>query len=88
MSRVRKILLWGGAGAGVLAILLGALVAFLPWIVDTEAIGRNIAGVLEDRYHVRSDRVEIAVLPYPRIVIHGTRATVPEVVTASAQSVT
>lgn len=80
-------MIWGGASAAVLTVLLGALVVLLPWVVDTEAIGRSISAALEARYRVRSERVEITVLPYPRVVLHGTRVTVPEILTASAESV-
>ncbi len=87
MAKTRKILIWGGTGAGIFAVLLVALVLVLPQILNTDAIEHTIASTLETRYHVRTERVEIAILPYPRLILHGARMTVPEVLTANAEQV-
>lgn len=86
MARVKRILVWTGAGAGVLVVLFGALALILPRVLDMDSIGRSIASALEARYQVRSEHVELSFLPYPRVVIYGMRMTVPEKFTASAES--
>ncbi|MHC1728870.1 MAG: AsmA-like C-terminal domain-containing protein [Syntrophobacteraceae bacterium] len=86
MARAKRILAWTGAGAGALVVLLVALALILPRVLDTESIGQSVAATLETRYHIRSERIQINLLPYPHVVIYGMRMTIPEKLTASAES--
>jgi hypothetical protein len=79
--------MWATAGAGFLLILLISAALVLPRILDTEAIGRNLASELEARYHIRSQRIKISFLPLPRIVMYGVKTTIPETLSASADAV-
>ena len=65
MTKARKIFMWGVSGAGILLVLLAALALLLPHVLDTDAIGRNLAAELEARYHIRSERIKISFLPFP-----------------------
>ena len=86
MPRSRKILIWTGAIAGCMVVLALALALILPQVLNMNAIGRNVAAELETRYHVHSDRIEIRLFPHPRLIIHGAQVTIPETITASAES--
>ncbi|MEN6437149.1 MAG: AsmA-like C-terminal domain-containing protein [Syntrophobacter sp.] len=87
MRKVKKILIWGGAVAAVLVSLLAGALLLLPDLLDMDAIGRNALATLEARYHIHSDQIRISFFPYPRAIVYGTRVTLPEVLTASADSV-
>ena len=87
MTKTKKILIWVLSGAGILLILLTALALLLPHILDTEAIGKNLAVELETRYHLSSEQIMIKLLPSPYVVMHGVRTTVPETFTVSVETV-
>ncbi len=79
--------MWGAAGAGIILVLLIAAAALLPRVLNTDAIGRNLASEFEARYHIRSERIKISFLPFPRVVMYGVGTTIPDTVTASAEAV-
>ena len=87
MAKARKIFVWGASGAGILLILLAAAAVLLTRVLDTGAPGGNLATELDARYHIRSDRIKISFLPFPRVVMHGVRMTIPETLTVSAEAV-
>ncbi len=87
MTKALKILVWGACGAAALLVLLVAAAAILPHVVDTDALGRNVADEIAARYHVSSERIKIRFLPFPRMVMYDAKMTIPETVTASAESV-
>lgn len=70
----------------LVALIIGTLL-LLPGLVDMDAIGRNALATLETRYHIHSEQVRISLFPYPRAIVYGTRVTIPEMLTASAESV-
>ncbi|MFZ2445628.1 MAG: AsmA-like C-terminal domain-containing protein [Syntrophobacteraceae bacterium] len=86
MRKAKKILIWGGAAAVVIACLAAGLL-LLPRLIDMDAVGRKALATLETRYNIHSERVKISIFPYPHAVIYGARMTVPDVLTASADSV-
>jgi hypothetical protein len=87
MTKAKKILIWVVSGVAILLILLTALTLPLPHILDTNAIGRNLAVELETRYHLRSERIKISFLPSPNVVMYDVRTTVPETLTVSVDTV-
>ena len=87
MTRAGKIFLWVASGAGIVLVLLTAAAVILSCVVDADAIGRKLATELEARYHLHSERIQISFLPFPRIVLHGVRMSIPETLTASAEAV-
>jgi len=87
MTKAGKIFMWGAAGAGILLVLLLSAALILPRVLDTDAVGRNLASELEARYHIRSQRIKISFLPLPRIIMYGVKATIPETLDASADAV-
>ncbi len=87
MTKAKKILIWVVSGVAILLILLTALTLLLPHILDTNAIGRNLALELETRYHLRSERIKISFLPSPNVVMYDVRTTVPETLTVSVDTV-
>ena len=87
MTKAKKILIWVVSGAGILLVLIAALALLLPHVLDTDAIGRNLAVELETRYHLRSEQIKISFLPSPKVVMYGVRTTVPEIVTVSVETV-
>lgn len=87
MHKATKILIRAGIGAAVLMALIIGTLLLLPRLLDMDAIGRNALATLESRYHIHSEQVEITFFPLPRAIVHGTRITVPEVLTASVDSV-
>ncbi len=76
-----------GAVAGVVVCLLAVLALLLPRLVDMDEIGRSALASLQSRYDIRYERVKISILPYPHAVVYETRVTVPDLLTASADSV-
>ncbi len=70
----------------LISLLAGALL-LLPRLLDMDAIGRNVLATLESRYHIHSEQIRISFFPYPRATVYGTRVTIPDVLTASAESV-
>ena len=66
MTKAKKILIWVVSGAGILLVLIAALALLLPHVLDTDAIGRNLAVELETRYHLRSEQIKINFLPSPK----------------------
>jgi hypothetical protein len=87
MTKARKILVWGASGAGILLVLLAAAAVLLPLVLDTGAPGRNLATELAARYHIRTERIKLSFLPFPRMVMYGVSMTIPETLTASADAV-
>jgi hypothetical protein len=87
MTKARKIFVWGASGAGILLVLLAAAAVLLQRVLDTDALGRNVATELATRYHIRSERIKISFLPFPRMVMFGVTMTIPETLTASAEAV-
>ncbi|SPJ14720.1 putative Membrane protein-like [Syntrophobacter sp. SbD2] len=87
MTKAVKILVWGACGAWTLLVLLAAAAVLLPHVIDTDALGRNIAAEIEARHHLHSERIKISFLPFPRMVMHGVKMTIPETLKASAESV-
>ena len=87
MTKAKRILIWVVSGAGILLVLLAALALLLPHVLDTDAIGRNLAVELETRYHMRSEQIKISFLPSPNVVMYGVRTTVPETLTVSVETV-
>jgi len=87
MTKAGKIFVWAACGAGTLLVLLAAAAVLLPHVLDTDALGRNIATEIEARHHLHSERIKISFLPFPRMVMHGVKMTVPETLKASAESV-
>jgi hypothetical protein len=83
----RKKLFWVVSGTGIVLALLSALVLIIPHVLDTEALGRNIAAELSVRYHIRSEKIRINFLPSPRVTLTGVTMTVPDRLTASANAV-
>ena len=88
MRKAGKFLIRGAAGIAVIFVILAAVALLLPRFVDMDSIGRDAARLIESRYHIRSDRVVLAFLPYPHAVLYGTCLSIPETLTASAQSIT
>ncbi len=87
MTKARKIFMWGASGAGILLVLLAARrCSFRMSSIPTLSAG-NLAAELEARYHIRSERIKISFLPFPRVVMYGVRTTFPETLTASAEAV-
>ncbi len=87
MSKARKIFVWGASGAGIVLVLLAAAAVLLPRVLDTDALGRNLATELAARYHISSERIKISFLPFPRVVMYGVKMTIPDTLTASAEAV-
>ncbi|MGO9021881.1 MAG: AsmA-like C-terminal domain-containing protein [Syntrophobacteraceae bacterium] len=87
MTKAGKIFVWGVSGAGILLVLLIAAAALLPRFLDTDALGRNVAAELGARYHIRSERIKISFLPFPRMVMYGVKISIPETLTASVDTV-
>lgn len=88
MRKAGKILIRITAGIGVVFVLLAVLVLLLPRFLDMDSIGREAAKTLESKYHIRTERVVLSILPYPHAVFHGIGMSVPEGITASAESIT
>lgn len=87
MRKAKKILVWGVAGAAILACLAAGLLLALPRLVDMDAIGRNALATLQARYDIHFDEIKISLFPYPHAVVRGAGVNVPEVLTASAESI-
>ncbi len=87
MSKSRKMLVWGGAGAAILACLAVGFLLALPGLIDMDAIGRNALATLRARYDVDFKEIKISFLPYPHAVVRGVGMRVPEVLDASADSI-
>ena len=87
MTKAKKILVCGASVAGILLVLLAAAAVLLPRVLDTGAIGRNLAADLGARYHITLERIKITFLPFPRVVMFGVKMTIPETLTASAEAV-
>lgn len=87
MTKAGKIFLWGASGAGILLVLLAAAGVLLPRVLDTDALGRKVATELASRHQIRAERITISFLPFPRMVMHGVKMTIPETLTASAESI-
>ena len=87
MTKAGKIFVWAACGAGTLLVLLAAAAVLLPHVLDTDALGRNMATEIEARHHLHSERIKISFLPFPRMVMHGVKMTIPGTLKASAESV-
>jgi len=87
LSKSRKILVWGGAGAVLLACLAVGFLLALPGLVDMDAIGRNALATLHARYDLDFREIKVSLLPYPHAVVRGVGMKVPEVLDASADSI-
>jgi hypothetical protein len=88
MRKVWKILIWGAAGIGVIFLLLVTLALLLPRFVNMDSLGRDAARALESNYRIHSERVALSFLPYPHAVFYMPSMSVPELFTASAESIT
>ncbi len=87
MTKAIKLFIKVFAGVGVLLVLLAALALILSHVLDTDSIGRSLAAELEVRYHIRSERIKISLLPSPRMTLFDVRTTLPDTFTASAEAV-
>ena len=87
MTRTKKILIWVISGAGILLFCSPRWrCSFRMSSIPTQSAGAWLAE-LETRYHIHSEHIDIRFLPSPRMVMHGVRTTVPEIFTASVETV-
>jgi len=79
MTRSGKIILFLLAGAGILLVLLAALVFLGPRLLNTKAVRDLAMAELERRtgIHLSYARAEVTFFPRPRVVILGVTIDVP-----------
>jgi AsmA-like C-terminal region len=79
MTRSRNLSTFLLAGAGILLVLLAALVFLAPRLVNTKAFRVYARAQLERRtgVHLSYARAEITLFPHPRVVVQGVAVEVP-----------
>ena len=88
MTRSGKIILFLLAGAGILVVLLAALVLLVPRLVNTKAF-RDLALAELERstgVHLSYARAEVTLFPRPRVVIRGVGFDVPGLATGTVNT--
>jgi hypothetical protein len=85
----RRILKWLAVVAGLLSIVLLALVLILPRLVDSEAAKEKIRLLLSEKTggSFAFDKIDFLWLPRPAVVIRGVKVSLAEHSAATIQSV-
>ncbi|NIQ40336.1 MAG: AsmA family protein, partial [Proteobacteria bacterium] len=90
MSKRKKIVFWIGVTIGILLVLLVALILLLPYLVNLESVRQRIIVELSRGTggEVAFQRIDLSLLPRPRVVIHQGSLSIPGRIDGTLESLT
>lgn len=89
MSRKKKISIWVTAGIGTILVLLLVFALLLPRLINLEAVKAEIHRQVSRELGVEIEyqRIAISFFPYPHVAVYRSKFSLPEGVTAAAESI-